>query len=82
VNADDLALLQSLGADIRFVFITSAVRLHAGTELRVDVTPSSHTKCERCWHYTDDVGSVAEHPTLCGRCAGNLGQQPEHRTVA
>ena len=82
VNADDLAVLQNLGADIRFVFITSAVRLHAGTELRVDVTPSSHTKCERCWHYTDDVGSVAEHPTLCGRCAGNLGQQPEHRTVA
>jgi isoleucyl-tRNA synthetase len=25
-------------------------------------------KCERCWHWETDVGSHAEHPTICGRC--------------
>ncbi|MBM3487756.1 MAG: isoleucine--tRNA ligase [Alphaproteobacteria bacterium] len=26
-------------------------------------------KCERCWKVLPDVGSVAAHPGLCGRCA-------------
>ena len=26
-------------------------------------------KCERCWKYTTDVGSVAELPTVCAACA-------------
>ena len=25
-------------------------------------------KCERCWHWETDVGTNAEHPTICGRC--------------
>ncbi len=25
-------------------------------------------KCERCWHWETDIGSNAEHPTICGRC--------------
>jgi isoleucyl-tRNA synthetase len=25
-------------------------------------------KCERCWHWETDVGSSAEHPTICDRC--------------
>jgi isoleucyl-tRNA synthetase len=25
-------------------------------------------KYERCWHWETDVGSHAEHPTLCSRC--------------
>ena len=27
-------------------------------------------KCERCWHWEEDVGANAKHPTLCGRCVG------------
>jgi isoleucyl-tRNA synthetase len=26
-------------------------------------------KCDRCWRHRDEVGSHAEHPSLCGRCA-------------
>jgi len=48
----------------------------------VVVTPSSHAKCERCWHYRADVGSRPEHPTLCGRCDSNLYGAGETRTVA
>jgi len=36
------------------------------------VEASKSTKCERCWHYRDDVGHDADHPTLCGRCTSNL----------
>jgi isoleucyl-tRNA synthetase len=25
-------------------------------------------KCERCWHWEEDVGANTKHPTLCGRC--------------
>jgi isoleucyl-tRNA synthetase len=30
------------------------------------------TKCERCWHWRDDVGHDPAHPTICGRCTSNL----------
>jgi isoleucyl-tRNA synthetase len=73
-GADDAALLRSLGADLKFVTITSAVSVVDGAELAVTVLPSTATKCERCWHYADDVGAHADHPTLCGRCVSNLAE--------
>jgi isoleucyl-tRNA synthetase len=81
-SAEDHALLSSLGEDLKFVFITSAVTLQAGSELNVKVEPSSAQKCERCWHYRDDVGHDAAHPTLCGRCTSNLYGAGETRQVA
>ncbi|MGV8824896.1 isoleucine--tRNA ligase [Methylibium petroleiphilum] len=80
--ADDLALLQSLGEDLKFVFITSAATAAAADALTVAVTPSSAAKCERCWHYRDDVGADPAHPTICGRCTNNLYGAGESRTVA
>jgi isoleucyl-tRNA synthetase len=82
VNAADMALLQSLGGDLKFVFIVSALQLKAGDNLAVEVTPSAHTKCERCWHYSAEVGSIAAHPTLCGRCDSNLHGSGEQRAFA
>ena len=79
---DDMQLLQSLGEDVRFVFITSALRLHAGDALGIKVSPSAHTKCERCWHYREDVGHDTAHATLCGRCTSNLFGAGESRLVA
>ncbi len=65
-GADDAALLRSLGDDLRFVTITSAASVVDGAELAVGVLPSSATKCERCWHYRDDVGADPAHPTSAG----------------
>ena len=76
------ALLASLGDDLKFVTITSAAKLAAGDELKVGVTASAATKCERCWHYRDDVGVEPSHPTICGRCTSNLYGAGEARTVA
>jgi isoleucyl-tRNA synthetase len=76
------AFLASFGEDLRFVLLTSAARVHAADAARVEVTPSTHEKCERCWHFRADVGSVPEHPTICGRCAGNLSGADEKRVHA
>ncbi len=79
------ALLQSLGDDLRFVLITSKARVAPVARIEdedIVVTASAATKCERCWHWRDDVGAVAAHPTLCGRCISNLYGAGEPRTLA
>ena len=81
VPADDFALLSLLGDDVKFVFITSAIYLVAGSAVSTVVSASKHVKCERCWHYRDDVGIDPAHPTICGRCISNLvgsGEQRKH----
>jgi isoleucyl-tRNA synthetase len=80
--ADDHALLQSLGEDLKFVFITSAITLRPGEALAVEVTPSADRKCERCWHWRADVGSDPAHPEICGRCVSNLFGTGEDRRHA
>ncbi|MDE2396075.1 MAG: isoleucine--tRNA ligase [Burkholderiales bacterium] len=75
-------LLLSLGADLRFVLITSAAEVKAADSLGVEVKPSAQAKCERCWHWRADVGHDAAHPGLCGRCTSNLFGPGEARTVA
>ena len=81
-GAEDQAMLATLGDDLKFVFITSAATAVAGEALAVKVAASTHSKCERCWHWRADVGSDAEHPTLCGRCTSNLFGAGETRLVA
>ena len=82
VVAEDFVLLSSLGADLKFVFITSAINLVAGDAQQISVKASSDVKCERCWHYTPDVGVDTAHPTICGRCASNLYGAGETRMYA
>ena len=55
------------------------MRLEKGDALAASVIPSAAPKCERCWHYVGDVGTVSAHPTLCGRCADNIDGQGESR---
>ncbi len=73
--------LASLGDELRFVMITSRADLHKG-EAAIRVHQSQAPKCARCWHYVSSVGTVAEHPTLCARCAENLFGAGETRRFA
>ncbi len=87
VGAADYSLLTSLGDELRFVLLTSAVRVHRAAgdsegEVSVEVKASAHGKCERCWHYCADVGADAEHPALCARCVSNLFGKGEVRSHA
>ena len=71
--------------ELKYVFITSRATLHYDEESgpeRIKVTPSTHAKCERCWHYRADVGSDVQHPQICGRCVSNLFGTGEVRKYA
>jgi isoleucyl-tRNA synthetase len=78
----DRTLLESLGADLRFVLITSTATVEPGESLAVRVSPSPHGKCERCWHYREDVGADPRHPGICGRCVANIEGAGEDRRHA
>ena len=82
-DGEDYELLKSLGDDLRFVLITSSTRVEkrAG-EPAVEAVPSTHEKCERCWHYREDVNADPNHPGLCGRCVSNLHGEGEPREHA
>jgi isoleucyl-tRNA synthetase len=71
----DYELLASLGEELRFLLLTSAARVGRSSEAGVEVRPSEHAKCDRCWHYTPDVDAQA----LCGRCRSNLRGAGETR---
>lgn len=76
--------LSSLGEDLRFVTITSSAKVYkvADGEQKILVAPSQYQKCDRCWHYREDVGSNTEHPTICGRCVSNITGKVERRNYA
>jgi isoleucyl-tRNA synthetase len=86
--------LRRLGDELRFVFITSYVRLHplpenksnaVETEIKemtLRVAPSTYPKCIRCWHHREDVGVDKDHPQICGRCVQNVVGAGEARSYA
>ena len=89
-----LQVLQSFGEELRFVFITSAARVHRADSRPAEATPAEEgnddfawivarptaaNKCVRCWHKREDVGSHAQHPELCGRCVTNVDGPGEQR---
>jgi isoleucyl-tRNA synthetase len=82
--------LQDISEDLKFIFLTSSATLDIlkqskeddHEDVGINVSPSTHSKCERCWHYRADVGSQAEHPSICGRCVSNLFGAGEARKYA
>ena len=79
------AALAVLGDDLRFVLITSRatlIKVPGPDDEAIVVAPSSHRKCERCWHYRADVGADPARPEICGRCVANLDGAGETRAYA
>jgi isoleucyl-tRNA synthetase len=37
--------------------------------MQIQIERAAGTKCERCWKYTQDVGSDPKFPTICAVCA-------------
>jgi isoleucyl-tRNA synthetase len=84
-SGERYAMLATLDDELRFVTITSRATLHRvddESSQRVEVVPSAHSKCERCWHYRADVGIDPGHPGICGRCVSNLFGSGETREFA
>lgn len=76
-NGELYDFLKSVEAELPEIFITSAVTVENGEGdvkgeiegLSVSVSKADGEKCERCWKYSDTVGSSSEHPALCAHCA-------------
>jgi isoleucyl-tRNA synthetase len=73
-NDELYALLQSYAPELPGLFIVSQVELHnhARQDLEVSVERARGIKCERCWKYTEDVGSSPRFPTVCAACAAAI----------
>jgi len=86
-----LQRLQPVASELRFLFITSRLDLHAlsaraddavkgeGSDAFIRAVASNHSKCIRCWHYRADVGADPEHPEICARCVDNVEGAGESR---
>lgn len=87
--------LTALGDELRFVLLTSGAKVADYAEasadaqqsellkgLKVALSKAEGEKCPRCWHYTTDVGKVAEHAEICGRCVSNIAGDGEKRKFA
>ena len=78
-EGEALDILRSVEGDLATLLIVSQAKIVEGAaagaeatgreDLKVTVNTASGHKCERCWIYSDEVGTDAEHPTLCKRCA-------------
>ncbi len=72
VTTDDPLILKAVESggvpEIEEFLILSHLSIAKG-EKGVVIGKSDAGKCERCWRYREEVGSHAEHATLCGRCA-------------
>jgi isoleucyl-tRNA synthetase len=53
------------------LFLVSQVTLHSGDApgLSVQCGKADGVKCARCWLFKTDVGTRADQPELCARCA-------------
>lgn len=78
---DDLFDMLNNDDSLASLFIVSGVKVTKGGKGEVDgvlegfsvtVAPASGEKCERCWMFSEEVGSDSAHPTLCKRCSGVL----------
>jgi isoleucyl-tRNA synthetase len=71
VTTDDPVILAAAEggglAEIEEFLILSNLSIAKGAK-DVVIGKTESAKCERCWRHRDEVGSHAEHPTLCGRC--------------
>jgi isoleucyl-tRNA synthetase len=84
----------ALGAELRFLLITSEATVHKVSAPPANAVPATETaregvwlqvrasaqpKCVRCWHHRADVGIDPAHPQICGRCLTNLELPGEDR---
>jgi len=82
---DLFGLLKQYERDLAFIFIVSQANVAKEGEapadaftsdvmkgLRITAGPARGQKCGRCWMYQESVGTIADHPQICGRCSENL----------
>jgi isoleucyl-tRNA synthetase len=68
-NSSDLSTLFIVSSvDVR-TNVTASILSENFTGLSIHIRRAEGEKCVRCWNIRKDIGSVAQHPELCRRCA-------------
>ncbi|MDC0990928.1 isoleucine--tRNA ligase [Gammaproteobacteria bacterium] len=79
-NEEDKSILDKLGPELHFVFISSQASVIDGDTLSIQIDQISDEKCTRCWHRDSTVGESKDHPEICSRCEENIDQLGESRS--
>jgi isoleucyl-tRNA synthetase len=81
---DELRFLLITGdAKVASLSALSATAVKASQEeVWIEVKPSTHPKCVRCYQLRADVGSNPTHPQICARCVINVEGPGEQRCFA
>ena len=79
-NEEDKLILDKLGSELHFVFISSQASVIDGDTLSIQIDQMSDEKCTRCWHRDSTVGESKDHPEICSRCEENIDQLGESRS--
>ena len=79
-NEEDKSILDKLGSELHFVFISSQASVIDGDTLSIEIDQMSDNKCTRCWHRDSTVGESKDHPEICSRCEENIDQSGESRS--
>jgi len=82
-----VSFLEGFGSELADLFISSQVEVipdrappsgavtdETISSIAVNVVPAKGSKCERCWKYTPEVGTINDHPGICERCYRALGE--------
>ena len=73
------AFLTDYATDLNSIFIVSKATLAPDLEgeywasenlegLKIQVSAAPGEKCERCWYYSEELGTDSEHTTICPKC--------------
>ncbi len=76
VHRETWQVLEEIRSSLPEIFNVSQVQLHPPVpEDSLEewaVSPAIGVRCDRCWRYTEDVGSDPRWPEICARCAAAL----------
>ena len=76
----DFTILEKLGTELHFLFISSDAKITKGSSLKITVINSEHDKCTRCWHRDSSVGKNDLYREICQRCIININEEGEQRS--
>ena len=83
-TADFAELLHAAADRLATIFIVSRVELVDSIDgdafegvavpgLKIAVSKAPGAKCERCWCYSEELGTDPEHPAICPKCTAAVG---------
>ena len=76
----DFTILEKLGTELHFLFISSDAKITKGSSLKITIINSEHDKCTRCWHRDSSVGKNDLYREICQRCIINISEEGEQRS--